>query len=81
MEYSNKRSDVDITFDSVNVIEETIISESLDIKTRKDEVKRNVEHLQIVKGGSYIDISQFSVEQIASIDEAISKGNTFVSSL
>jgi hypothetical protein len=81
MEYPIKRSDVDVTFDSVNLIEETIISESPDTETKKDTVKRNVEHLQIVKAGSYIDLSQFSAGQIASIDAAISKGNTFISSL
>ena len=81
MEYPNKRSDVDITFDSVNLIEETIISELPDVETKKDIVKRNVEHLKIVKAGSYIDLGQFSAEQLASIDSAISKGNTFISSL
>jgi hypothetical protein len=77
MEYPNKRSVVEITLDSVNVINKELIAESPDV----DGIKRNVEHLQLVKSGSYIDLSQFSTEQITSIDEAISKGNTFVSLL
>lgn len=81
MEYPNKRSEIEITLDSVDAINEALVSESLDSGSKKDVIKRNVEHLQLVKGGSYIDLSQFSTEQIASIDESISKGNTFVSSL
>jgi hypothetical protein len=81
MEYPNKRSVVEITLDSVHAINKALDSESLDLETKKDQIKRNVEHLQLVKSGSYIDLSQFSTEQIASIDEAISKGSSFVSSL
>jgi hypothetical protein len=77
MEYPNKRSVVEITLDSVNVINKELIAESPDV----DAIKRNVEHLQIVKSGSYIDLSQFSDSQIVSINDAISSGNTFVSSL
>jgi hypothetical protein len=77
MEYPNKRSVVEITLDSVNVINKELIAESPDV----DAIKRNVEHLQIVKSGSYIDLSQFSDAQIVSINDAISSGNTFVSSL
>jgi hypothetical protein len=81
MEYPNKRSDVEITFESVNAINETIVAELIEVESKKDIVKRNVEHLQIVKGGSYIDLGQFSAEEIAAIDAAISSGNTYISSL
>ena len=77
MEYPNKRSEVEITLDSVKVISDELISESADVAT----IKRNVEHLQIVKGGSYIDLSQFSDAQIVSINDAISSGNTYISTL
>jgi glycerate-2-kinase len=77
MEYPNKRSDVEITLDSVKVISDELISESADVAA----IKRNVEHLLIVKGGSYVDLKQFSDAQIVSINDAISSGNTFISSL
>jgi hypothetical protein len=84
MEYPNKRSDIDITFDSVNDIN-GIVDGSLfpddSQANKKAQVKRNVEHLQIVKSGSYVDLSQFSADEIATIDAAISTGNTYVSSL
>jgi anti-sigma28 factor (negative regulator of flagellin synthesis) len=77
MEYPNKRSEVEITLDSVHAISKELIAESPDVDT----IKRNVSHLQLVKSGSYIDLDQFSAAQIASIKDAISSGNTFVSSL
>ena len=84
MEYPNKRSDIDITFDSVNdvngIIDGSLFSDD-SFDNKKAQVKRNVEHLKIVKSGSYIDINQFSADQIAAIDAAISTGNTYVSSL
>jgi hypothetical protein len=51
------------------------------IAEKRDTVKRNVEHLQIVKSGSYIDLSEFSAAQIAEIDAAIVRGNSYISSL
>ena len=77
MEYPNKRSEIEITLDSVKTISIELIAESPDVDT----IKRNVTHLQLVKSGSYIDLSQFSNAQIVSINDAISIGNTFVSSL
>ena len=82
MEYPNKRSEVEITLDSVYEINHILEGESdSSLNEKKDCVKRNVGHLEIVKGGSYIDLSQFSAAQIAEIDEAISKGNSYISSL
>jgi hypothetical protein len=79
---STGRSNVDITLDSVHAINEALADTSADaISEKRDTVKRNVEHLQIVKSGSYIDLSEFSADDLAQIDEAISKGNSFVSSL
>jgi len=83
MEYT-KRSDVDITFDSVNDINGIIdgtLFENETVENKKDHVKRNVGHLEIVKGGSYVDLSHFSAAHLAEIDEAISKGNSYISSL
>ncbi len=80
----NQRSVVEITLDSVNDINGIIdgtLFENEAVENKKDHVKRNVRHLEIVKGGSYVDLSQFSAAQIAEIDEAISKGNSFISSL
>jgi hypothetical protein len=77
MEYPNKRSEVEITLDSVKTISEELIAELPDVAT----VKRNVDHLLIVKSGSYVDLSQFSDAQIISINNAISSGNTYISTL
>jgi hypothetical protein len=84
MEYPNKRSAVDITLDSVHFIDQVIngdIFEKDSVEEKKNHVKRNVEHLQIVKGGSYVDLTTFSASDLAAIDEAISVGNTYISSL
>jgi len=77
MEYPNKKSDVEITLDSVKTINDELIAESPDVAT----IKRNVDHLLIVKSGSYVNLSQFSDAQIVSIDDAIHNGNTYSSSL
>jgi hypothetical protein len=77
MEYPNKRSEVEITLDSVKTISDELIAELPDVAT----VKRNVDHLLIVKSGSYVDLKQFSDAQIISINDAISSGNTYISTL
>ena len=84
MEYPNKRSDVDITLDSVHFIDQVIngdIFEKDSVEEKKNHVKRNVEHLQIVKAGSYADLTTFSASDLAAIDAAIAKGNTYISTL
>ena len=77
MEYPNKKTDVEITLDSVKTISNELIAESPDVAT----IKRNVDHLLVVKSGSYVDLSQFSDTQVASINDAISNGNTYISTL
>ena len=78
-----ERSDAAKALDSVHFINEIIADteDEISAEDKKDHVKRNVEHLQIVKGGSYADLTSFSASDIAAIDEAISVGNTFISSL
>ena len=77
-----KRSNIDITFDSVHAIDEVLADTSADaISEKRDTVKRNVEHLQIVKSGSYIDLSEFSADQLSQIDAAIVRGNSYIFSL
>jgi hypothetical protein len=77
-----KRSNIDITFDSVHAIDEALADTSVDaIAEKRDTVKRNVDHLQIVKSGSCIDLSEFSADQFAEIDAAIVRGNSYISSL
>ena len=77
-----KRSNIDITFDSVHAIDEVLTDTSTySISEKLDTVKRNVEHLQIVKSGSYIDLTEFSADQLAQIDAAIVRGNSYISSL
>ena len=79
-----RRSQVDITFDSVNDINGIIDGTEFTHWTaeeKKAHVKRNADHLTIVKSGTYIDLAQFSAAQIAEIDAAIARGNSYVSSL
>lgn len=80
----NKRSNVEITFDSVNDINGILDGSSFgdwSAEEKKAHVKRNVDHLKIVKSGNYIDLADFSAEQLSTIDAAIASGNSYVSSL
>ena len=78
-----KRSNVDITLDSVILINQIINGEwnHLSVQEKKDIVKRNVDHLKIVKSGTYIDLSEFSSDQLNEVDSAIKVGESYHSSL
>lgn len=77
----NQRSNVEITFDSVNDILEIVnnsLHEHWSLDEKKEHVQRNVDHLKIVKTGTYVDLAEFTNEQKSQIDASIAIGESFV---
>jgi hypothetical protein len=65
---------ISAAFDSVNLINNEIAQEATD--NRKDSVKRNYQHLEIMLAKTWFD-EGLTEQQRADIDAAIAAGQTF----
>ena len=65
---------ISAAFDSVNLINNEITQEATD--NRKDSVKRNYQHLEIMLAKTWFD-EGLTEQQRADIDAAIAAGQTF----
>jgi hypothetical protein len=63
-------------FDSVNLINDEITKEVTD--NRKDTVKRNVQHLELMIGKDWFEAG-CTAQQVTDINACIAAGNTYAS--
>jgi len=69
------QSNINAAFDSVNLINETILLESTD--ENKDSVDRNYRHLEIMMAKVWFE-EALTPEQKSDIESAIQSGKTYV---
>jgi hypothetical protein len=71
----NAQQSISASFDSVNLINETITKPSDD--ENKDLVKRNIEHLEIMLGKEFFS-NELTTEQRSEIDNTIISGKSYL---